>query len=389
MSARREGSSAGAVSRWKCHTSFTNRMIARVADPGCALRFTVIALLSSVLIYSALHCLVPHQPVDFSQAVVISADGHFRCYYRDDILDRFFSRQKVNEWKQRMDEKAAALRSDALGNRRALLLPLQQFVRTTLSDQAGLVESWTSGPEAATNVLSTSLSLLQGWLRTQREAVQPQKRALVDEFIDRLGAQAESEIALRSRLLAEIAGLKSNLSFDWFFIDGWKWIIEVCFWCTFGVLANTFIALIYAAREGRYDPSEFLLLIPKATLAPVLAFVIIAWWATGLSESKITFVNLPYFLVLSFALGFVTESLYVKIKELGNLIVGPSASASAARIDAAAQRDVYQFVHANVPPAMVPPASNLAGLREQLRSVARAAVERGLVAQLSSATTES
>jgi hypothetical protein len=315
--------------------------------------------------------------------VEISADGHFRFYYRDDILDRFFSRARVNDWKQRMDEKAFALSQDALSGRQAVLLPLQQFVRNSLSDQSGVVKPWTDGNEATNHVLSASLPLLEGWLAAQRDAVQPSKQTLVDEFVRRLDAQAKHEARLRARLLAEIAGLKSNLSFDWFFIDGWKWIIEVCFWCTFGVLANTFIALIFAAREGRYDAKEFLLVIPKATLAPVLAFVIIAWWATGLSESKITFVNLPYFLVLSFALGFVTESLYVKIKELGNLIVGPSSTVSAARLEAAAQRDVYRFVHPHVPPSAVPPASNLETLREQLRSVAKAAMERGLVAQLS------
>ena len=36
-----------------------------------------------------------------------------------------------------------------------------------------------------------------------------------------------------------------------------------------------------------HDATEFLLFIPKAVLAPVLAIVVVSWWATGYSESNL------------------------------------------------------------------------------------------------------
>lgn len=363
------------------------RLIARVSDPGCALKSTVFALALFAVAYVVIHLVVPYQLVNFSEAVTISEDARYRCYYRDDILDRFFARNTVNEWKQRMDEKGAALREEALCHRQPLLLALREFIQTSLGEQAVLTEGWTTGTNAECHLLSVNLRLVSQWLEKQRDLLHPDRQKILAEFLRQVKAQDQRETALRQRLVAEIAGLQANLSFDWLFIDGWKWIIEVFFWCTFGVLANTFITLIYATREGRYDPKEFLLVVPKGALAPVLALVIISWWATGLSESKINFVNLPYFLVLSFSLGFVTESLYVKIKDLGNLIVGPSATVSAAKLEAAAKRDVYKFVHPAVSLETLPPAPNLETLRQQLRLAAKAAVERGLVAQLSATAT--
>lgn len=377
--------SSTALSR-RCE-KLSARLIARVSDPGCALKSTVFALALAAAAYIVIHLVVPYQPVDFSKAVAISEDARYRCYYRDDILDRFFARNTVNEWKQRMDEKGAALREEALCHRQPLLLALRDFIQTSLGEQAILTEGWTTGTNAECHLLSVNLLLVSNWLEKQRDLLHPDRQKILDEFLRQVEAQDRRETALRQRLVAEIAGLQANLSFDWLFIDGWKWIIEVFFWCTFGVLANTFITLIYATREGRYDPKEFLLVVPKGALAPVLALVIISWWATGLSESKINFVNLPYFLVLSFSLGFVTESLYVKIKDLGNLIVGPSATVSTAKLEAAAKRDVYKFVHPTVSLETLPPAPNLEILRQQLRLAAKAGIERGLVAQLSGTTT--
>ena len=366
---------------------FSARLLASVSDSGCALKFTVVALVALALAYFLIH-LVPHKPDPqyFSKAIAVSEDGQFRCYYRDDILDRFFARNTVNEWKQRMDEKGTALRDEALLHRATLLGAVQEFVQNTLGEQAILTRGWTTGTNAGYNLLSINLPLVTTWLEKQDEALQPAKRGILSEFISQLKAQNKTEVEQRNRLVAEINGLKDKLSFDWFFIDSWTWIIEVFFWCSFGVLANTFITLIYAIREGRYDPKEFLLVVPKGALAPVLALVIISWWATGLSESKINFVNLPYFLVLSFALGFVTENLYVKIKDLASLLVGSSATAAAAKLEAAQQHDVYHYVHPNVSPAALPPASNLDTLREQLRNAAKAGMERGIVAQLSTTT---
>src|ERR1043165_5979572 len=112
---------------------FTSCLLNAVSDSTCALKLTVGALGVGAAVYVFLHWLVPHNPMNFSTAVAISEDARFHCYYRDDILDRFFARNSVNEWKQRIDEKVVALREEALCDRQRIFVPLQQFVKLSLS----------------------------------------------------------------------------------------------------------------------------------------------------------------------------------------------------------------------------------------------------------------
>ena len=372
--------------RERCHR-FSNQCLDLVSDPGCAIRYTVISLLSTALLYVVVHIFMEEDPTRLSEALTISDDGRFKTYYRDDILDHYFARNRVNEWKQRTDEKCLAFRQDAAMRRLLVLDSVRQFIRGSLENAAPPGGAWHVYTNfTVTNILWVELPSLTNWLGRQYSAVVPSKTNLLNELISQVAALHSDEERWRNHLKAEIASLKEHISFDWFRIHEWRWLVEVFFWCTFGVLANTFITLIFAARENRYDAREFLLVIPKATLAPVLAVVIIAWWATGLSESPINFANIPYFLILSFALGFVTENLYVKIKELGTLIVAPSATASAARMQAAARRDLYKFVHPKVDPGILPAAQTVPELSTQLRTVLKGALEHGIVTRVAGTT---
>ena len=149
------------------------------------------------------------------------------------------------------------------------------------------------------------------------------------------------------------------------------------------MLANTIIKLIGAMRGDKYQPREFCLIFPKSILAPVLAMVITALWASGLSDSKISFTNLPYLLVLFFLLGFATESLYDKIVGLSELIVTPTAKVAEAKLEAAAKASRYLFTTPLTTVDDLPAPKTLDDLATNLKTVAKSAFERGIVSQLS------
>jgi hypothetical protein len=355
------------------------------ADSGCALRATTWSLVAVVVVYVLAHCFWSEPIYPWAKVVRISEDGFFRCMYRDDILERFFGVNKINEWKQRIDEKSLKVSQQALALRRERLMPIIELVRRGLSHrQPPGVLADKAGTATDADYLSLNLPGARRWLKANRDALHQEKRARADQGDQLLLQQIRWEDEERGQLRAEVDALQPYLPFDWLYHEKWHWVVEVFFWCLAGVLANTFIVLIGVSRSGQYEVKEFLLLLPKAALAPILAIVVTAWWASGFSESKVNFLNLPYFLVFSFLLGFVTESLYSKIKELGNLIVTPAATASEAKLNAAAQREKYQFVHPAASLGNIPPAKNLGELKTQLRQVAKSGMERGLVMQLAS-----
>jgi hypothetical protein len=368
----------------------TQRLLDRFDHPGCALRATVWALFILIAAYVGVHLIWREEHTEWRNAVRFSEDGTFTAFYREEILDRFFARNKVNEWKQRLDEKILALRKEALARRREVLVPLVDFVQRTLSHQHPPGVLGMSLRDAVDeNYLRLSTANARRWLEERRADVPPGKSGLIESSLRSLAELHDWESSWREQLQTEVDALRPQLSFDWLFIEEWHWVLEVVAWCLFGVLANTFIALIQATRSEKFDVREFLLVIPKATLAPVLAIVVIAWWATGYSQSQINFLNLPYFLVFSFFLGFVTETLYTKIKELGNLVVGPSTAASTARLELAARREKYQFLSPAADPGSVRAPTTLPELRDALKSVARSGMERGVVNQLSGSAPES
>jgi hypothetical protein len=377
---------SGFIDRCKIQT---RRLLQRFDDPGCALRATVWALFILIAVYVAVHLIWREEHSEWRNAVRFSDDGTFTAFYRDEILDRFFARDKINEWKQRLDEKILALRKEALARRREVLVPLVDLVQRTLPHlHPPGVLGMPLRDATDENYLRLSLENARRWLEERRADVPPAKAGLVESAVRSLGDLHRWETEWREQLRTEVDALRPQLSFDWLFIEDWHWVLEVVAWCLFGVLANTFIALINVTRADKFDVKEFLLVIPKATLAPVLAIVVIAWWATGYSQSQINFLNLPYFLVFSFALGFVTEALYTKIKDLGNLVVGPSVAVSTARMEAAARREKYQFLSPAADAGSVPPPTTIPELRDALKRVVRSGIERGVVNQLSGESTD-
>jgi len=332
-------------------------------------------------LYVSIHLIHREKPFKAEDAVRIAEDGTFEPTFKEAVLQRFFSRQQIVEMEQRVREKAQSLSQSALEMRRDTLLPVIAVVQSTLGTRGrpGLL-----GQDAATvtdaELSRVRLGLLSAWLSTNVSGVVPEQRPAIQQLVAEISLLDNLENETRKELRTELQELEPPLSFCWLYTEcGW-WLIEVLLWSFLGVQANTIIALIGACRESKYSPAEFVLFFPKILLAPLLALVVVAFWSSGLSESKISYLNLPYFLVFSFALGFVTEGIYEKLRELGRLVVTPSTTLSQAKLEEASRRTPYQYRTRNVMPADLPPANSFAELEKNISTVLKARAERAVVA---------
>lgn len=332
-------------------------------------------------LYVAIHLVHKEAPFKAEDAVRIAEDGTFEPTFKEAVLQRFFSRQQIVEMEQRVREKAQSLSQSTLEIRRDTLLPVIAVVQNTLGTRGrpGLL-----GQDAAAvtdaELSRVRLGVLSAWLSNSVSSVAPEQKPVIQQLMAEVSLLDALENKTRHDLQTEVQELEPPLSFCWLYTEcGW-WVVEVLLWSFLGVQANTIIALIGACREGKYSPAEFVLFFPKILLAPLLALVVVAFWSSGLSESKISYLNLPYFLVFSFALGFVTEGIYEKLRELGRLIVTPSVTLSQTKLEDAARKTPYQYRTRNVTAADLPSANNFDELEKNISTVLKARAERAVVA---------
>lgn len=228
---------------------------------------------------------------------------------------------------------------------------------------------------------SSDLAAAIAWLEAKSGRLySPLRSADLESILAALRALEADERAAVEELQREHRVLGSRLYFRWVYHEGAGWILEVAVWALAGMLCNTLIALIVLTYKGTYHAARFATVFPKLILAPLLAVVFTAMWSSGFTESGVTYVNLPYFLVTSFVLGYATEQLFSKLRDVVGVILG-SAGISEERLRMAGSLTPYTFVN---PPesawALTP--TNLPELREKAKRVARHELEKGIVAEL-------
>lgn len=362
--------------------------------------FVVIFALAAVAVlpYWLLHLSLPAPRFDAATSVEISDDGRFAATFVDSSLERFFSKGSIAQFKQDLERKLQDLRKVALDRRRHNLKPILNSINSWLRDrsiipQVGSVrtqptaqlQSFAEVNDVSDDALTRyRLSDLARTLEVCDDCgakFAPERIPAVREFAKQIASLDDLEKKERGSVNKEVAGLNPPLSFGWLYVEGAMWIVEVTFWSFAGVVANTVIGLIISCRAARYSPSEFVLVFPKIFLAPLLALVFVALWSTGLTESKISYLNLPYFLVFSFLLGFGTEDLYGKLRELTALILTPSATLSKKKMDDAARSAPYQYQTPDVKPNALPAARNFKELQTSMSAVIKARLERAVVSR--------
>ncbi len=355
------------------------------ADPFWAFTCSFVLVAAAIVAYVFIHVAWQPEPFDPGSTVTFSPDATLRPIFQMHTLERFYSKTKIGEILQRIDSRRQELSRDLLRQRRGLLLPVMDLIANGLAKETGRLGVLGLDPNKATDAdfLQADLGQLIVWLDDAKTQLKvPANRAVFQSAIEGLRDQVDRESQVRQQLGQELQGLEPVLSFRWLYTEQGWWILEVAFWSFLGVLANTIIGLLMACREDRYAAEEFVIVIPKILLAPILAVICIALWTTGITESAITELNLPYFLVLSFFLGFMTEGVYSRLRDAANLLVPPTITPSQAKLEAMAAAAPYRYVNPSPPPDVAGPPKTLAELEARLTAVAKSELERGLVSQL-------
>ncbi|MBO6505130.1 MAG: hypothetical protein JJ960_12570 [Kordiimonadaceae bacterium] len=122
-----------------------------------------------------------------------------------------------------------------------------------------------------------------------------------------LQLQIDSEINLFTNTRAGAPNLSPPLNFSWLYSAGAWWLVHLIYWTTMGVLLDALFRLNQAVAKKDFDPVQFALTVPKLFSAPFMSLLVVSLWGAGLTESGITFVNLPYMMFVFFALGFASN----------------------------------------------------------------------------------
>lgn len=358
-----------------------SRIISFFESPITA--FLTLYVLSLLVIGPYIYLHSKHRPPGFeaTTAIYITEDGTFRPQFSESKLEKFFSSKQIADMEKRITEKAALLSEAGLEARSGVIIPLIQTTKNYLS-RYGPPVILTKDPEHITDeqLKRADLHVIKCWLTNNVDYLAPETKKFLTGPLNQIDCLEKNEEHVRAQLCAEITGLDTPLSFNWLFVDRGWWALEVMFWSFLGVYSNTLIALIQACRKGEYAPEEFILVFPKIVLAPLLAFVSVAVWSSGLSESKISYLNLPYLLVFSFLLGFGTESLYEKLRDMVSVLVSPSTTISQTKVEEASRKLPYQYQTQDLKPVDLPPAKNFDQLEKDLATVVKARAERIAVA---------
>lgn len=367
-----------------------------------------ILLLMDLGAYALVHAFRPTAPEPLETSIAFRG-GLFGVVVFDDAqIRRHTSRQEGEDLKRSVVEKLEEYRKRALAKRQTELDRARHLIGLGLSTEARngpgvlgcpclrearpvseIAGAVASMLEVAAEVdrpsneeyAATDLRAAATWLEDMKGQVDADLRgADLKSIVAALGAlaQEEDEALAELKLRHRVAG--SRLYFRWVHHEGAGWILEVSVWALAGMLCNTLIALIVLTYRGTYNAARFATVFPKLILAPLLAVVFTAMWSSGFTESGVTYVNLPYFLVFSFVLGYATEQLFSKMRDVVGVILG-TAGLSEEKLRMADSLTPYTFVNPPESPwALVP--TTVEELREKAKRVARHEVEKGIVTEL-------
>ncbi|UCC99257.1 MAG: hypothetical protein JSW66_05090 [Phycisphaerales bacterium] len=378
----------------------------------------LITLLLLVAVYLGIHCARKQPEVPWSKAVRVSKDGRFQPRFQQAILERFFSEQELIRGKNIIDQRCNEAKDEALTKRRRLFGEVQAFCRQYFSKsprenlpayigQGSTSEKNSEASRMLANLKTLSYGLTQpgGTLGLfEKDApewkdedvlilqisniVSVLKKGLLDAgaekrekgnvLLEKLQNQDDHEKRIRDEIEDEIKALEPPLSFIWLYHEGAGWIFEVVFWTWFGVIANSIITVIVKCKNKAYDPDLFSLVIPKFFLAPLLSVIFVSLWAAGVTKEKVTFLNLPWFMALCFFLGFMTETLYTRLRMFAVAFLGGVTELSG-KLPGGPGRDYHQWRHILVDVRDLVKPRTLDELKEALEKQAQAEMEHTIV----------
>lgn len=123
-----------------------------------------------------------------------------------------------------------------------------------------------------------------------------------------------------------VSSMDAYMSFEW--LNRLPWIVQLIFWTWFGVLINNIVWLIRLTKNRQeeddlaFSSQVYVMLFPRLAIAPFISIIFLAMISSGIASFDISNLNnLPAFLVAAFFLGFMSESITLRIRQFFNKLL--------------------------------------------------------------------
>ena len=120
--------------------------------------------------------------------------------------------------------------------------------------------------------------------------------------------------------------MNAYMSFEW--LNRLPWIVQLIFWTWFGALINNIVWLIRLTKNRQeegdlaFTSEVYVMLFPRLAIAPFISVIFLAMISSGIASFDISNLNnLPAFLVAAFFLGFMSESITLRIRQFFNKLL--------------------------------------------------------------------
>jgi len=138
--------------------------------------------------------------------------------------------------------------------------------------------------------------------------------------------QYEREQHYLAQVEKYVNSMQVYMSFEW--LNRLPWIVQLIFWTWFGVLINNIVWLIRLTKSRKeeddlaFTSEVYLMLLPRLAIAPFISVIFLAMISSGIASFDISNLNnLPAFLVAAFFLGFMSESITLRIRQFFNKLI--------------------------------------------------------------------
>jgi len=151
-------------------------------------------------------------------------------------------------------------------------------------------------------------------------------KAKFQEMFALVKLQHEREQHYLAQVEEYVNSMQVYMSFEW--LNRLPWIVQLIFWTWFGVLINNIVWLIRLTKSRKeeddlaFTSEVYVMLFPRLAIAPFISVIFLAMISSGIASFDISNLNnLPAFLVAAFFLGFMSESITLRIRQFFNKLL--------------------------------------------------------------------
>ena len=258
-------------------------------------------------------------------------------------LNKVITPEEITKTRAVLDKKFSAVKKSLLQGRLAAAKMSEQVLSQRLGKQylpeiAGAMSLIAKTPDLETVQQlypAGSIFRLLNDAITDNKAPQLTKKAFLQgqtgadafqEMYALVKLQHEREQQYITKIEEYISSMNAYMSFEW--LSRLPWVVQLIFWTWFGVLINNIVWLIRLSKNRKeetdltYTPTVYIMLFPRLMIAPFISIIFLAMISSGMASFDISNLNnLPAFLVAAFFLGFMSESITLRIRQFFNKLL--------------------------------------------------------------------